>query len=138
MASEAFIRDRANPDLLKGRGEPLIETLVTGNGHTSKFAKSDAQDFAGHWEALDQKLNTPAGFSGTLFRCIANDPKTGAKAGELVIDWFKTSNGQVLQEAQVQNLVEAMSAFAPPSAGQTTLSPECQAALLPTIAANWQ
>jgi hypothetical protein len=31
-----------------------------------------------------------------------------------------------------------MAAFAPPSAGQTTLPPAYQEALAPVIAANWQ
>jgi hypothetical protein len=33
--------------------------------------------------------------------------------------------------------VNAMAAFSPPAAGQTTLSPQYQAALSATIAANW-
>jgi Ca2+-binding RTX toxin-like protein len=53
------------------------------------------------------------------------------------IDWFKASDGRALQESQVQNLVNAMAAFSPPPAGQTTLSPQYQAALSATIAANW-
>jgi Ca2+-binding RTX toxin-like protein len=52
-------------------------------------------------------------------------------------DWFKTSDGRALQESQVQNLVNAMAAFAPPAAGQTTLSPQYQSALAATIAATW-
>jgi Ca2+-binding RTX toxin-like protein len=52
-------------------------------------------------------------------------------------DWFKTSDGRALQESQVQNLVNAMASFAPPAAGQTTLSPQYQSALSATIAANW-
>jgi Ca2+-binding RTX toxin-like protein len=59
-------------------------------------------------------------------------------SGARRIDWFKTGDGKVLQEAQVQNLVDAMAAFAPPPAGQTALSPEYQAVLMPTLAANWQ
>lgn len=35
-------------------------------------------------------------------------------------------------------LVSAMAAFSAPPAGQTTLSPEYEAALAPVIAANWQ
>jgi Ca2+-binding RTX toxin-like protein len=53
------------------------------------------------------------------------------------VDWFKTSDGHALQESQVQNLVNAMASFSPPAAGQTTLSPQYQAALSATIAANW-
>lgn len=68
----------------------------------------------------------------------AEDLGNSFNSGGRRIDWFQTSDGRVLQEAQVQNLVEAMAAFAPPPAGQTTLSPAYQSTLLPTIAANWQ
>jgi len=54
------------------------------------------------------------------------------------VDWFRTSDGRALQESQVQNLVNAMASFSPPPAGQTTLSPQYQATLSATIAANWQ
>jgi Ca2+-binding RTX toxin-like protein len=50
---------------------------------------------------------------------------------------FKTSDGKTLLDSQVQNLVSAMAAFAPPAAGQTTLSASYQASLAPVIAANW-
>ncbi|WP_427501730.1 hypothetical protein ACQE3E_23960 (plasmid) [Methylomonas sp. MED-D] len=40
-------------------------------------------------------------------------------------------------DSQVENLVSAMTAFAPPAASQTTLPTEYQTALAPVIAANW-
>jgi len=54
------------------------------------------------------------------------------------VEQFKTSDGKTLLDSQVQNLVSAMAAFAPPAAGQTTLSAAYQTALNPVIAANWQ
>ena len=54
------------------------------------------------------------------------------------VEQFKTSNGKTLLDSQVQNLVSAMAAFAPPAAGQTTLPSNYQTALAPVIAANWQ
>lgn len=80
---------------------------------------------------LAQELLSHEGFR-------AEDLGNSFNSGGRRIDWFKSSDGRVLQEAQVQNLVEAMAAFAPPPAGQTTLSPAYQSTLLPTIAANWQ
>jgi Ca2+-binding RTX toxin-like protein len=47
------------------------------------------------------------------------------------------ANGKVLTDTKAQALVDAMAAFSPPSAGQTTLSASYQAALNPVIAANW-
>ena len=54
------------------------------------------------------------------------------------IEQFKTANGKMLLDSQVDALVSAMAAFAPPAAGQTSLPPDYQAALAPVIAANWK
>ncbi len=53
------------------------------------------------------------------------------------IESFHLADGQALQANQVQQLVDAMAAFAPPAAGQTTLPPTYQNALQPVIAPNW-
>ena len=53
------------------------------------------------------------------------------------VEQFKTSDGKTLLDSQVQALVSAMAAFAPPAAGQTSLPADYQAALNPVIAANW-
>ena len=50
---------------------------------------------------------------------------------------FKTSDGKVLLDTQVQNLVDAMAAFVMPLPGQTTLPASLQSSLNPVIAANW-
>ena len=52
------------------------------------------------------------------------------------VDRFRTGDGQVLIESRVQQLVEAMAAFAPPPMGQTTLDTPYQP-LMPVIAATW-
>ena len=49
-----------------------------------------------------------------------------------------SAGAKTLIESNVQNLVNAMSSFAPPAAGQTTLPQNCQDALASVIAANWQ
>jgi hypothetical protein len=54
------------------------------------------------------------------------------------VEQFKTSDGKVLLDSHVQNLVSAMAAFAPPAAGQTTLPANYSSSLEPVIAANWQ
>ena len=53
------------------------------------------------------------------------------------VEQFKTSNGKTLLDSQVQNLVNAMAAFAPPAAGQSTLPAAYATALTPVLAANW-
>ena len=46
------------------------------------------------------------------------------------VEQFKTADGKMLLDSQVDALVSAMAAFAPPAAGQTTLPPDYQAALV--------
>lgn len=53
------------------------------------------------------------------------------------IEQFKTSDGRMLLESQVQSLVQAMATFSPPAPGQTTLPPEYRQALEPVLAASW-
>ncbi len=53
------------------------------------------------------------------------------------VEQFKTADGKLLVDADVQKLVNAMAAFAPPAAGQTTLPANYQTTLSPVLAANW-
>lgn len=100
MAAEAFIQDPGSNEL-NGSGPALERVLQQGNRHNSVFAPSDAQDFAIHWIAVDQARNTLSGFSGTLFKCVADDSMTGAKAGELVICFRST---EFIDDAARDNL----------------------------------
>ena len=59
-------------------------------------------------------------------------------ASQYRAEQFKTSDGKTLLDSQVQNLVDAMAAFAPPAAGQTTLTAAYATSLAPVFAANWQ
>jgi Ca2+-binding RTX toxin-like protein len=54
------------------------------------------------------------------------------------VEQFQTADGKLLLDSRVENLVQAMAAFAPPAAGQTTLPPTYQDTLAPVIGANWQ
>jgi len=53
------------------------------------------------------------------------------------VEQFKTSDGKKLLDAKVQELVNAMAAFAPPANGQFTLPATYQPTLLPVIGADW-
>jgi Ca2+-binding RTX toxin-like protein len=53
------------------------------------------------------------------------------------VEQFRTADGATLLDSQVQNLVNAMAAFTPPAAGQTTLPDNYAAQLEPVIASNW-
>lgn len=52
------------------------------------------------------------------------------------VEQFRDSDGSVLSDTQVQNLVNAMASFTAPPAGTTTLDASYQP-VLDTIAANW-
>ncbi|MFJ4375085.1 calcium-binding protein [Pseudomonas japonica] len=54
------------------------------------------------------------------------------------IEAFRTADGKVLLDGQVDQLVSAMAAFAPPAAGQLTLPDNYKAALDAVIASSWQ
>lgn len=56
---------------------------------------------------------------------------------EYHVEQFKTSDGKVLLDTQVDKLVQAMAGFTPPAMGQTSLAAAQQAALAPVLAANW-
>ncbi|MGH8658773.1 MAG: calcium-binding protein [Gammaproteobacteria bacterium] len=53
------------------------------------------------------------------------------------VEEFHTTDGSVLYESQVQQLVQAMAAFDPPAAGETELSPQMREQLDPVLAAAW-
>jgi len=53
------------------------------------------------------------------------------------VEQIRASDGKVLLDTQVEALVQAMAAFAPPAAGQASLSAAQQTALAPVLAANW-
>jgi Ca2+-binding RTX toxin-like protein len=54
------------------------------------------------------------------------------------VEQIKTSDGKTLTDTNVQSLVQAMAAFAPPAAGQTTLPTNYASTLSPVLAANWK
>ena len=75
--------------------------------------------------------------------------KTIGKADQVTIeDWFspehfdagaqfQAADGKILDGTEVDALVDAMAAFAPPRMGQTTLPSNYQSVLNPVLAANW-
>ncbi|TXI32512.1 MAG: hypothetical protein E6Q58_03880 [Niabella sp.] len=54
------------------------------------------------------------------------------------IERFQLAGGKALSVAKIDALVDAMSAFAPPAIGKTTLPDDYQKALNATIVASWQ
>jgi len=87
MAAEAFLVDTTGKTL---SGKPLVDALVYGNGHPSRFPALVAEEFAKDWKVVDQKANTESGFSGTLFECLTNDSSRGLAKGDLVMSFRST------------------------------------------------
>ncbi len=54
------------------------------------------------------------------------------------VQQITAADGKTLADGQVDALVQAMASFSPPSAGTTTLPPDYQAQLQPTLSANWR
>lgn len=79
--------------------------------------------------------NLEAGIIGTTDKLTLENWYLGSSYH---VEQFKAADGRLLLDTQVENLVQAMAAFAPPPPGQTTLSPAYQDSLAPVIAANWR
>ncbi|GJN52318.1 calcium-binding protein [Pseudomonas tohonis] len=133
----------AGDDVLVG-GTGSDRYILSSGGGRDRIVESESQvgdiDIAVFSVAYDQ----------LWFRKIDNDLEVSVigKSDQLLIeDWYLGSahhveqfqtGGKTLIDSQVQNLVSAMAAFAPPPSGQTTLPGSYQTALATIIAANWQ
>lgn len=137
-------------NLLGGLGN---DTYLLGRGHSSDtISENDATagntDIARFLAGIEVEQlwfrevgkgkNTSLEVSviGTDDKFIIDKWYTGS---QYRVEQFKTADGdRTLMESQVQNLVDAMASFSPPSSGQTTLPENYQTALASVIAANWQ
>jgi ATP-binding cassette, subfamily B, bacterial HlyB/CyaB len=59
------------------------------------------------------------------------------KGSQYHVEQFKTADGNMLLDTRVQQLVDAMAGFSPPSPGQGSLPAAYQQQLAPVLAANW-
>lgn len=145
----------AGNDRLDGQGG--ADTLTGGTGHdTYVLGRGYGADTAVENDATAGNTDIAQFLSGIStdqlwFRKLSNNLEVsiiGTSDKLTVKDWylgnayhveqFKTADGKTLLDSQVQNLVNAMAAFAPPAAGQTSLPENYQASLASVIAANWQ
>ncbi|MDH4609349.1 hypothetical protein E8F12_12435 [Pseudomonas sp. BN102] len=133
----------------KGVGPDPARMLygATGNGGDSVVASGagTAPYDLGHSHSLEATLESgPTESSanslnikllGTSDKLTIRDWSVGA-ANDLEV--FNTTDGITQLDGQVQNLVNAMAAFAPPGSAQTTLPASYQTELSSVIAANWR
>jgi Ca2+-binding RTX toxin-like protein len=92
MAAEAILKNPID-GIENYTDQRLIDALMTGNGHASRFTGADAGNFVDEWIVLDQKPNTSTGFSGTLFKNKLTD--------ELVLSFRST---EFIDDAARDNL----------------------------------
>lgn len=123
------------------------DTYVMGRGHGVDTIQDCARD-----GAVDVLRFAPDITSSQLWftRSCSDLQVTVIGTGDQVVieDWFlgsayqveqfKAGDGKTLLNTQVNHLVSAMAAFAPPAAGQTQLTPRYQNALSATLASNWK
>lgn len=145
-AGDDVLDGRAGNDVLKGgKGNDIY---VFGRGYGSDAVE---ENDTGLGNADVASFMDGIGTEQLWFRHVGNNLEVsivGASDKLTIQNWyggsayrveqFRTADGHVLLDSQVENLVQAMAAFAPPAAGQTTLPPTYQAALAPVLAANWQ
>jgi Ca2+-binding RTX toxin-like protein len=116
-----------------GAGADTIADYDTTAGNTDVLA-------VGNGVATDQLWFRRVG-SNLEVSIIGTDDKSTISnwysGNSYHVEQFKTADGKVLTDTRVQALVEAMAAFSPPAAGQTTLPANYQTALTPVLAANW-
>lgn len=141
-------------ELYGGAGTDL---LVGGTGNnTYYFSLGDGTDTIQETAASAESFDTVQFLSGITtdqvwLRRAENDLELSVigtadtltvqnwyLGSEYRVEQFKTADGKQLLDSQVEQLVQAMAAFAPPTAGQAALPTPCRDALTPLIAANWQ
>ncbi|QZX85033.1 calcium-binding protein [Metapseudomonas otitidis] len=150
MAGNDVLNGAAGNDILDG-GEGN-DTLNGGYGNdTYLFAKGNGQDLITEVGGNDTLLFTQGINSTDLWlqrtgnnlelSVLGSDDKVTVSnwyaSASNHVETIKTADGKTLLDSQVQNLVNAMAAFAPPTAGNSNLTPEQRAQLEVVIAANW-
>jgi Ca2+-binding RTX toxin-like protein len=118
----------------RGYGADIIQEndATAGNTDVARFLSGVAIDQIWFQQS---GANLLVSIIGTSDQLTVQSWYTGS---QFHVEQFKTADNHTLLDTQVQNLVNAMAAFAPPAAGQTTLPQNYADALNPVIAANWQ
>ncbi len=145
-AGDDMLNGGAGTDTLIGGAGNDVYLMYRGNG-ADTVQENDAA--LGNTDLA--RFGTDIAHDQIWFRRVSNNLEASVigTGDKLVLkDWylgtayhterFESGNGQVLLDSQVQALVDAMAAFAPPASGQTTLPDSYRTALEPVLAANWQ
>lgn len=134
--NDVLVGGEGSDTYIFGRGygtNTIIENDATPGNQDKVVFRSDVQAEQVWFKRENDNLRV--GIIGTDDGLIIKDHYLGQAHR---IERFKLSDGKVLLDAQVEQLVHVMSGFTPPTAGQTTLPPDYQTALAPTILASWK
>ena len=156
-AGDDTLQGGAGNDILAGGRYDTWNGNYDGSGNdTYQFGRGDGQDrivdvdtTPGNTDVVHSARMsrwTNSGFAKRATTCRSASLGTDDKltlnnwyaGSQYHVEEFRTSDGHVLIDTQVQNLVQAMASFAPPPPGQTTLAPSYQDSLAPLLAANWK
>jgi Ca2+-binding RTX toxin-like protein len=133
---DSLVGGTGNDDYKLGRGygaDTVTENDATA-GNTD-IAWFDADIAADQLWFRQVGNNLEVSVIGTSDKFTINNWYQGS---QYHLEQFKSGNGKTLTDTNVQNLVQAMAAFSPPAAGQTTLPANYATSLNPVIVANWQ
>jgi Ca2+-binding RTX toxin-like protein len=142
-----------NDTLIGGTGTDTLNGS-TGND-TYLFARGDGQDTVYDYDATAgnqdiARFGAGISYDQLWLKRTGNDLEAsiiGTTDKVTMQNWYSgqanhierfEAGGKALLDSKVDLLVQAMAAFAPPSAGQTSLPANYQTALAPVLAANWQ
>lgn len=117
----------------RGYGARVIESDKTKrNSDVVQFRGGIARDQVWFQRAGNDLV---ASIIGTSDQLTLQDWYRGS---QYHVEQFRAADGATLFNGQVENLVNAMASFVPPSPGETTLPDFYSSQLAPVIAANWQ
>ncbi|MFY1027804.1 S8 family serine peptidase [Actinobacillus seminis] len=124
--------------------------LMGGKGNdTYQFNRGDGIDTIYDEQGEDTLRFTNVNHNQLWFRKLDTDLEVsviGTQDKVIIADWYAknykietivAANNKSLAHSDVDKLISAMSAFAPPTAGQISLPQEINAKINPVLAANW-
>jgi trimeric autotransporter adhesin len=145
-----LLGNAGNDTLAGGAGNDWLED--TAGNDTYLFGGGDGQDrVTDHGGTDTLQFGADIASDQLWFRQVGDDlevDRIGTGDKVTVASWyadaaahieqFTAGDGKSLLDGQVDQLVSAMAAFAPPAAGQTSLPDAYRQALAPVLAASWQ
>jgi hypothetical protein len=150
-AGNDIIRSRGT--FAGGSGDDVLQASDVWFGDTYLFQIGDGKDVIndlGYVGADSIVFGEGINANMLWFRKSGSDlevTRIGSTEGVSITNWyadsfqqierFRSGDGKVLSNTNVDALVSAMAAFSPPLIGQTSLPTNYLSALNPVIAANW-